>query len=177
VRRLAALALAACAGRAPAPAAIRDAPAPAVRGAPAPAIRGAPAPALAAIDLAGHPVRLAAYRGQRVVLDFWDSTCEPCLRALPALAALAAHDHLAIVSITSEPPSDPLRAFVAAHAMRWVVASDTADATADAFRVAAYPTYFLVDPAGTIACARCSLEEIEGQLAHDQRYSRRDGQR
>lgn|GEM_PF-5914092 len=157
MRWLAALALAACAGRAPA------------------TLRGTPAPELAAIDLAGHPVRLAAYRGHPVVLDFWDSTCEPCLRALPALAALA--DRVAIVSITSEPPSAALRAFVTAHAMRWVVASDRADATADAFHIAAYPTYVLVDPAGTIVCARCTLGAIEGQLAPDQRYSRRDGQR
>ncbi|MEO7734060.1 MAG: TlpA disulfide reductase family protein [Kofleriaceae bacterium] len=171
MRALAALVLAACAGRTPAPAAP-------IHSAPTAPARGAPVPEIAAIDLAGQPVRLAAYRGQRIVVDFWESTCEPCLRALPALAALAARqDRLQVVSITPELPSDPLRAFVAAHQMRWIVASDPTDAVATAFRVAAYPTYFLIDAAGTIACARCSLGEIEGQLVHDQRYSRGDGQR
>jgi thiol-disulfide isomerase/thioredoxin len=151
VRSLVALALAACAGRAPPPAG---------------PVRGATAPEVAPIDLAGRPVRLAALRGRPIVLDFWESTCEPCLRALPALAALAAHhDRLVIVSITPEPPSDPLRAFVAAHQMRWIVATDEADVVSAAFRVPAYPTYFLVDEAGTIACARCSLEAIERALA------------
>jgi thiol-disulfide isomerase/thioredoxin len=111
-------------------------------------------------------VRLAALRGRPVVVDFWESTCAPCLRALPALAALAAHhDRLVIVSITPEPPSDPLRAFVAAHQLRWIVATDEADVVSAAFHVPAYPTYFLVDEAGTIACARCSLPEIDRALA------------
>ena len=47
----------------------------------------------------------------------------------------------------------------------WIVATDEADVVGAAFRVADYPTYFLVDEAGTIACARCSLAEIVGQLA------------
>jgi thiol-disulfide isomerase/thioredoxin len=151
VVRLAVLALAACAGHAQPPA--------------APA-RGATAPDVAPIDLAGRAVRLVALRGHPIVLDFWESTCEPCLRALPALAALAArHERLVIVSITPESPSDPLRAFVAEHRMSWIVATDEADVVSAAFRVPAYPTYFLVDEAGAIACARCSLQEIERELA------------
>jgi thiol-disulfide isomerase/thioredoxin len=141
----------ACAGHAPAP---------------VEPVRGATAPDVAVIDLDGHQVRLGALRGRRVLLDFWESTCAPCERALPTLGALAARDdRLVVVSITPESPSSELRAFVAEHRMTWRVATDEADVMGAAFRVAAYPTYFLVDPAGTIACARCSLGEIEAQLA------------
>ena len=127
--------------------------------------RGAPAPDVAAADLAGRPVRLAALRGRRVVLDFWETTCVPCQRAIPVLADLAGrHARLAIVSITPERASDELRAFVAEHGMTWIVATDDTDVVGAAFRVANYPTYYLVDETGTIACAACTLDQIERAL-------------
>jgi peroxiredoxin len=150
LRHLVALAAIGCAGHAP------------VRGA---LDRGAPAPDVTAADLAGRPVRLAALRGRRVVLDFWETTCAPCQRAIPVLADLAArHARLAIVSITPERASDELRAFVAAHGMTWIVATDEADVVGAAFRVANYPAYYLIDEAGTIACSACTLEQIEHAL-------------
>ncbi len=127
--------------------------------------RGAPAPDVTVADLAGRPVQLAALRGRRVVLDFWETTCVPCQRAIPVLADLAArHDRLAIVSITPERASDELRAFVAEHGMTWVVATDEADVVGAAFRVANYPTYYLIDEAGMIACSACTLDQIERAL-------------
>jgi peroxiredoxin len=150
LRCLVALAAIGCAGHAP------------VRGV---LERGAPAPDVTAVDLAGRPVRLAALRGRRVVLDFWETTCAPCQRALPALADLAArHARLAIVSITPEHASDELRGFIAAHGMTWIVATDEADVVGAAFRVTGYPTYYLIEEAGTIACAACTLEQIEHAL-------------
>lgn len=38
-------------------------------------------------DLDGKPQTLAAYRGKRVLLNFWATWCHPCLKEMPALAA------------------------------------------------------------------------------------------
>src|SRR5215468_5599502 len=122
------------------------------------------APQVAIVDL---DARAVALRGQRVVLDFWESTCEPCIRELPILADLDARHVATLVSITPE-PADEVRAFVASHGITWRVAADHAGTVHAAFRVDRYPLYFVVDADGTLACVRCSLAEVTRALgAHE----------
>ena len=102
--------------------------------------------------------------GQAILLDFWDRSCTPCLRAVPELARLRAH-HAAfeIISVTPEESSAELRAFVADHAITWSVASDSGPVHA-AFRVDRYPSYFLIDADGMVVCAPCSLAQVDRLL-------------
>jgi thiol-disulfide isomerase/thioredoxin len=53
-----------------------------------PAFAG-PAPNLELKDLAGHPQKLSALRGQIVVLSFWATWCGPCKEELPRLSELS----------------------------------------------------------------------------------------
>src|SRR5262245_52491576 len=40
-------------------------------------------------DMNGKRVRLSAYRGKTVFLNFWTKTCQPCLAEMPSLAEFA----------------------------------------------------------------------------------------
>ena len=49
---------------------------------------GRPAPDFTVRDATGKEVRLSDFRGKVVYLDFWASWCAPCLKEMPASAAL-----------------------------------------------------------------------------------------
>ncbi|HEU0264780.1 MAG TPA: TlpA disulfide reductase family protein [Geobacterales bacterium] len=53
---------------------------------------GKPAPDFTLLDTSGRPVTLSSFTGKVVVLNFWATTCPPCLAELPSLEDL--HRHL-----------------------------------------------------------------------------------
>lgn len=69
-----------------------------------PEIELRPAPDLALEKLDGTPVSLSDYRGKFVVLNFWASWCEPCLREWPQLDKLAQrladNDEIVILAVS-----------------------------------------------------------------------------
>jgi cytochrome c biogenesis protein CcmG/thiol:disulfide interchange protein DsbE len=115
---------------------------------------GTPAPPLRLQGLDGRPVDLAALRGRPVVVNFWATWCEPCVREFPLLArAATAHraDRLAVVGVlTGDRPSEA-RSFVRRHGATWPVGIDPDGATAAAWRAVGLPHTFFVRPDGTLA--------------------------
>jgi thiol-disulfide isomerase/thioredoxin len=53
-----------------------------------PAENPEPTPDVAFLDANGDPIKLDAYRGKVILLNFWATWCAPCVKELPALAAL-----------------------------------------------------------------------------------------
>ena len=71
--------------------------------------RSAPAPDFAIQDLLGAPVALKDFRGRLVVVNFWATWCEPCIREWPQLDRLAerfaGRDEVVILAISVD--TDP----------------------------------------------------------------------
>jgi cytochrome c biogenesis protein CcmG/thiol:disulfide interchange protein DsbE len=115
---------------------------------------GTPAKALRLPGLDGPEVDLAALRGRPVVVNFWATWCEPCVREFPLLrAAAAAHrtDRLAVVGVlTGDRPGAALD-FVRAHHATWPVALDPEATTASAWGAVGLPHTWFVRPDGTLA--------------------------
>jgi uncharacterized protein (TIGR03435 family) len=92
-------------------------------------------------------------KGKAVVLEFWNTACGPCIRAIPHLNDLAEQFHgkaVVFISVSDDNP-DHLRQFLKKRPIKtWLALDAPFGPTKDAFGVTGIPTTFLIDPAGRI---------------------------
>jgi cytochrome c biogenesis protein CcmG/thiol:disulfide interchange protein DsbE len=115
---------------------------------------GTPAPPLRLQTLDGGRVDLAALRGRPVVVNFWATWCEPCVREFPLLRqAAASHrpDRLAVVGVLVNDRPAAARDFVRAYGATWPVGLDPAATTAGRWGAVGLPHTWFVRPDGTLA--------------------------
>lgn len=116
---------------------------------------GTVVPALTLTTLEGKALDLGAQRGKVVIVDFWDTWCGPCLRALPHLQELSrTHpDSLVVVAVAiGQEGEGKVRSVVARQALTFPVALLVAqpDLTPAFGSIDQLPTTFLVGPDGVI---------------------------
>jgi thiol-disulfide isomerase/thioredoxin len=145
---------------------------------------GKPAPALRVDSWVGGEVKsadvLTALRGRIVVLDFWQSWCEPCRMAMPKLVALQ-KEHPAEVQVlglcrvedygydvSEKKAVRPIaKADFPAHvadfradmAINYPLAIADTRANNDAYKVAGIPTLVVIDRAGIVRYMSCGAGE------------------
>jgi cytochrome c biogenesis protein CcmG, thiol:disulfide interchange protein DsbE len=116
---------------------------------------GGAAPPLRLRTLDGRPLDLAALRGRPVVVNFWATWCEPCVRELPLLReAAAAHrsERLAVVGVLVKDRPAAARAFMRRHGGAWPVGVDPEGLAAAGWGVTVgLPHTVFVRPDGTLA--------------------------
>lgn len=115
---------------------------------------GDPAPAFAvpAID-GGADIRLEAYRGKVVYLDFWASWCAPCLTSLPQLDELQRElgdDGFQVVAVNVDTDPDKARRFLAKFGVAYPSATDPKGTVPSTYQISTMPTSFLIDANGVV---------------------------
>ena len=96
---------------------------------------------------------LRSLRGKVVVLDFWASWCNPCVRAIPHMDELKAelkNDPVQFFSVTYEPKGKAV-AFLAQHPMTTTVGIDDDLKTFTSYVAWGIPMLYLIDAHGKIA--------------------------
>jgi len=114
---------------------------------------GCRAPAITGTTLDGKAFDLASLAGHPVLVNFWGPSCVPCREEFPLLATkLTQHaaDGLAVVGVLTDDPPEPARAFVGQYDATWPTVLDPDQAAKAAYRVAARPQSYFVDPNGIV---------------------------
>jgi thiol-disulfide isomerase/thioredoxin len=107
-----------------------------------------PAPDIKAKDLNGKELRLEAYKGKVVLLNFWATWCGPCRAEIPSLIRIqeAYKDRLQIIGMdVDDDDEERLRAFVKDQGINYPVAMTSVPVRLAYGGIAALPTLFVIN--------------------------------
>ena len=113
-------------------------------------------PAAPAIDLMttdGTPLSLQALRGKVVLVNFWATWCEPCIREMPSLQQLRDQLHadgFEVLAVNYQEGPARINSFVEKLQLSLPVVRDTDGSVARAWGARVFPANYLVDRAGNI---------------------------
>jgi cytochrome c biogenesis protein CcmG/thiol:disulfide interchange protein DsbE len=114
------------------------------------------APAIVGSGFRGDEFDLDAQRGKWVVVNFFSTTCVPCIQEHPELKAWserhAAAGDASIVSVTFDDSPDSVRSFFEENGGDWpvLVDRDITGSIAISYGVTLVPESYLVDPFGIV---------------------------
>lgn len=127
---------------------------------PASTLVGRAAPALVLPRLGdGALLSTASLRGQPVIVNFWASWCEPCVRELPALETFAArHDGPTdpqVLAVNVGEDDATIRSFLGGNDVsNLTVLLDRDMIASDAWGARGLPMTFLLNPSGQVLAAQ-----------------------
>ena len=100
----------------------------------------------------GDDVRIADYRGQPLVVNFWGSWCEPCIDEMPDLQRVheSLGDQVAFLGVNVNDAEEAAVRMVARTGVTYDLARDVDGELGQALEVTTFPTTFLIDADGTI---------------------------
>src|SRR5450631_4366004 len=110
-----------------------------------------PAPALDLKDLDGKPLKLDAYRGKVILLNFWATWCGPCRAEIPSLIELQKRykDRLQVIGLAVDEEDDSaVQKFAASESINYPVAMTPPEIRVAYGGIMALPTVFVINPEG-----------------------------
>lgn len=115
---------------------------------------GAIAPNFKAKDISGNDISLSDFKGKYVFLEFWATSCPPCIRLMPHVVDMyekVKGDNFEVISVASREGSERyLLKVIDELGMRWNNINDTKGEVGKMYGVTAYPTSLFIDPTGKI---------------------------
>lgn len=114
----------------------------------------APAPNFEWSDSDGNVLRLSDFRGKIVLVDFWATSCPPCVREMPALNRVVSSDPDVVVLAVAGYKGDTrekAESFLTVLALdRITLVFDSDLETATRYGIIFLPTTFFIDRTGVI---------------------------
>ena len=129
-------------------------------------LRGEIAPLIQGEGLDGVWFDIDDHSNQWVVVNFFSTTCVPCIREHPELVEFEARhapiNDVVVVSVAFDDTGDNIRAFFDEFGGDWPVISQDTGSIAVAYGVVAVPETYLIEPGGVI------VEKLLGGVTADQ---------
>lgn len=120
--------------------------------------RGDEAPAFVGELLAGEEVTLDSLNGKPVVVNFWLTTCEPCLREMPLLADLASTegDELAVLGVNFGEGEASVEQYLESFDvdLGFPIVLDRSGEIGSAYGIVVFPTTYFIDRDGVVQYRR-----------------------
>lgn len=124
------------------------------------------APDFAYETLSGKEIKLSDYRGQYVLIDFWGTWCEPCLKEMPYLKEAYAKysGDIKFIGVAADDDKEAVINYVDQNNVPWaqiVVPLDLDDPVEilEEYNVQLFPSVFLIDPDGNVINGAQSHQE------------------
>ena len=123
------------------------------------------APDFSVVDMSGDTLMLSDLRGQHVLLDFWFTTCAPCIGDTPELVSLYDDLHargLEILGVSTDGSRDAVASYVAENNIAWPQILDRIDnqgKVTELYNIGGFPSYVWIGPDG-----RVIDPELKGRL-------------
>ena len=121
--------------------------------------------------LPGGEVRTPSVSGRPTVVNFWFSTCEPCRREMPALAAAAAQwdGKVDFMGINPNDTVESAMEFLGKHGVAYPNYLDRGGDQLLLSKVGTMPTTFFLDASGTVVtmhAGELTGTDIEDNISH-----------
>lgn len=106
-------------------------------------------------DINGKNVKLSSFKAKYLLLDFWETSCGPCLAEIPQAQKLQDrikqyYPPVIWLTISSDKNVEKWKQVVKEKKMPRINLLSTRDANTNTFHVNFWPTYRLLDPEGKI---------------------------
>jgi len=114
---------------------------------------GSMAPVFSGTDIEGHTIDLKTLKGKTVIVNFWFTTCAPCLAEIPELNDLVEKykndNSVVFIAVTYNSP-DAVKAFLKNKPFKFNILAGRTDII-NQYGISGYPTSLVIDKTGNIA--------------------------
>ncbi|WP_336517698.1 thioredoxin-like domain-containing protein [Pollutibacter soli] len=125
---------------------------------------GAPVANFSLKDSTGKLTQLTDVKSEYVLLDFWFSSCKPCIESFPRLKELYSavdRNRLEIVGLSVDAKSKEWKAAISKYNLPWINLHDYAESIAFfTFAIEHFPSQILINAQRKIISINPSLEEL-----------------
>lgn len=96
-------------------------------------------------------IRLADYRGKIVILNFWETSCLPCIAELPSLTAMQQKlPQVQVLAVSVDEDRQAYRDYLVEHKIGLLTIVDPAHRSADLYGTYRWPETYVIDQQGII---------------------------